>query len=170
VNEDLCQKLAIDAQQEGELVVAAAGRRQQALWQYETLRDTLRRELEADPDPETRALYREHFADARRERLFLSSVAFFLTFAIVRAITYAIRSGVGSCARAKIPLASRRQRRGKLVLVHRRNIMLISTDVSLTQENYCGHFCGCECLYCACFRVSSTLGKIGRPVEGAARI
>ena len=37
-----------------------------------------------------RALYREHFADARRERLFLSSVAFFLTFAIVRAITYAI--------------------------------------------------------------------------------
>jgi predicted ATPase/DNA-binding SARP family transcriptional activator len=38
---------------------ADAGRRQQALWQYETLRDSLRRELEADPDPETRALYRE---------------------------------------------------------------------------------------------------------------
>src|SRR5262249_14724514 len=37
-------------------------RRQQALWQYETLRDALRRELEADPDPETRALYRELLA------------------------------------------------------------------------------------------------------------
>src|SRR3989449_1653544 len=42
-----------------------------------------------------RALYREHFADARRERLFLSSVAFFLTFAIVRALTYAIHAGRG---------------------------------------------------------------------------
>ena len=42
-----------------------------------------------------RAIYREHFADARRERLFLSSVAFFLTFAIVRAITYAIHAGRG---------------------------------------------------------------------------
>src|SRR3989442_9266864 len=41
------------------------------------------------------ALYREHFADARRERLFLSSVAFFVTFAIVRAITYAIHAGRG---------------------------------------------------------------------------
>jgi len=42
-----------------------------------------------------RSLYREHFADARRERLFLSSVAFFVTFAIVRAITYAIHAGRG---------------------------------------------------------------------------
>jgi len=42
-----------------------------------------------------RALYREHFADARRERLFLSSVAFFLTFAIVRAITYTTHAGRG---------------------------------------------------------------------------
>src|SRR5438128_12638963 len=42
-----------------------------------------------------RALYREHVADARQERLFLSSVAFFLTFAIVRAITYAIHAGKG---------------------------------------------------------------------------
>src|SRR5713101_3858452 len=42
-----------------------------------------------------RAIYREHFADARRERLFLSSVAFFLTFAIVRTITYAIHAGRG---------------------------------------------------------------------------
>src|SRR5689334_1642977 len=39
-----------------------AGRRQQALWQYESLREALRRELEADPDPETRALYRELLA------------------------------------------------------------------------------------------------------------
>jgi hypothetical protein len=42
-----------------------------------------------------RAIYREHFTDARRERPFLSSVAFFLTFAIVRAITYAIHAGRG---------------------------------------------------------------------------
>src|SRR5438067_12663286 len=42
-----------------------------------------------------RAIYREDFADARRERLFLSSVAFFLTFAIVRGITYAIHAGRG---------------------------------------------------------------------------
>jgi len=42
-----------------------------------------------------RAIYREHFADARRERLFLSWLAFFLTFAIVRAITYTIHTGRG---------------------------------------------------------------------------
>ena len=47
------------------------------------------------PSRSPSALYREHFADARRERLFLSSVAFFLTFAIVRAITYAIHAGRG---------------------------------------------------------------------------
>src|SRR5437016_13624639 len=47
------------------------------------------------PPRSPRALYREHFADARRERLFLSSVAFFLTFAIVRAITYTIHAGKG---------------------------------------------------------------------------
>jgi predicted ATPase/DNA-binding SARP family transcriptional activator len=35
-----------------------AGRRQQALAQYQRLRDGLRRELEADPDPQTAALYR----------------------------------------------------------------------------------------------------------------
>ncbi len=39
--------------------------------------------------------YREHFAQTRRERLFLASVAFFLTFATVRVITHAIRAGVG---------------------------------------------------------------------------
>jgi DNA-binding SARP family transcriptional activator len=37
---------------------AAAGRRQQALGQYQQLRETLRRELEAEPDPETGRLYR----------------------------------------------------------------------------------------------------------------
>ena len=39
-------------------------------------------------------LYRRHFPE-RRERLFLSSAGFFLTFAIVRGITHAIRAGVG---------------------------------------------------------------------------
>jgi hypothetical protein len=41
------------------------------------------------------ALYRQHFAVRRRERLFLSSVAFYITFALVRGITHAIRAGVG---------------------------------------------------------------------------
>jgi hypothetical protein len=41
-----------------------------------------------------RALYLFHM-DARRERMFLSSLAFFLTFGIVRAITHAIRLDVG---------------------------------------------------------------------------
>src|SRR3712207_227501 len=40
-------------------------------------------------------LYQYHFRDSRRERLFLSSISFYVTFAIVRAITHAIRSGVG---------------------------------------------------------------------------
>jgi len=40
-------------------------------------------------------LYRLHFRDARRERLFLASVGFFLTFLTVRALTYAIRAGIG---------------------------------------------------------------------------
>jgi predicted ATPase/DNA-binding SARP family transcriptional activator len=37
---------------------AAAGRRQQALGQYHRLREALRRELEAEPDPQTARLYR----------------------------------------------------------------------------------------------------------------
>jgi predicted ATPase/DNA-binding SARP family transcriptional activator len=41
---------------------ADGGRRQQALAQYQQLREALRRELEADPDPETRRLYREILA------------------------------------------------------------------------------------------------------------
>ncbi len=39
--------------------------------------------------------YEVHFQDARRERLFLASVSFFATFAVVRAITHAIHAGVG---------------------------------------------------------------------------
>ncbi len=43
-----------------------------------------------------RALYREHFhTQTPRERLFLSSLAFFVTFGVVRLITHAIRAGVG---------------------------------------------------------------------------
>ena len=37
---------------------AAAGRRQQALLQFQRLRETLRHELAAEPDPQTAALYR----------------------------------------------------------------------------------------------------------------
>src|SRR5919198_314588 len=48
-------------------VFAAEGRRQQALAQYQLLRDALRRELEADPDPETRRLYREILAGQHEE-------------------------------------------------------------------------------------------------------
>lgn len=40
-------------------------------------------------------LYRIHFADARRERLFLSSASFFMTFGATRTITHAIRKGKG---------------------------------------------------------------------------
>jgi hypothetical protein len=40
-------------------------------------------------------LYHFHFKSERRERLFLASVGFLLTFGIVRGITYLIRAGVG---------------------------------------------------------------------------
>lgn len=41
-------------------------------------------------------LYFEHLAsDLRRERMFLASIAFFVTFGVVRAITHAIRAHVG---------------------------------------------------------------------------
>lgn len=40
-------------------------------------------------------LYRFHFRSERRERLFLASVGFLLTFAIVRVITHLIRAGIG---------------------------------------------------------------------------
>ena len=40
-------------------------------------------------------LYAKHFNDPRRERLFLSSVAFFTSFAATRGITHSIRRGIG---------------------------------------------------------------------------
>ncbi len=40
-------------------------------------------------------LYERHFSGSRRERLFLSSLSFFLTFLVVRAIAHAIRAGIG---------------------------------------------------------------------------
>jgi hypothetical protein len=40
-------------------------------------------------------LYRHHFSDPRRERLFLSSVGFFSAFVVVRVLTHAIRAGIG---------------------------------------------------------------------------
>lgn len=42
-----------------------------------------------------RWLYHFHFQDERRERLFLASVGFLLTFGVVRVITHMIRAGVG---------------------------------------------------------------------------
>jgi len=44
----------------------------------------------------TRALYRMHFQnDVPRERLLIASLAFYLAFAIIRVITYAIHAGLG---------------------------------------------------------------------------
>ena len=40
-------------------------------------------------------IYHFHFKNERRERLFLASLAFLLTFAAVRAITISIRAGIG---------------------------------------------------------------------------
>jgi hypothetical protein len=40
------------------------------------------------------ALYRRHFRDHRRERMFLASLAFFVTFGATRAITYSQRGRV----------------------------------------------------------------------------
>ncbi len=45
------------ARRELMLLLAGAGRRHEALAEFESLRDALRRVLEADPDPETRRLY-----------------------------------------------------------------------------------------------------------------
>src|SRR5579883_1610491 len=42
-----------------------------------------------------RGHYRRHLGETRRERLFISSVSFFVTFLIVRALTYSIRLGIG---------------------------------------------------------------------------
>jgi hypothetical protein len=40
-------------------------------------------------------LYTFHFKNERRERLFLASIGFLVTFGIVRGITHLIRAGVG---------------------------------------------------------------------------
>jgi hypothetical protein len=40
-------------------------------------------------------LYQRYLHEPRRERMFLASAAFYLTFALTRAITHAIRAGVG---------------------------------------------------------------------------
>lgn len=45
--------------------------------------------------PRMRALYRERLPETRRERLFLASAGFFLTFVVVRSLTHAIRAGRG---------------------------------------------------------------------------
>lgn len=42
-----------------------------------------------------RRLYQFHFADERRERFFLASIGFLVTFAVVRVITHLIRAGAG---------------------------------------------------------------------------
>ena len=42
-----------------------------------------------------RWLYHFHFQDERRERLFMASIGFLVTFGVVRAITHMIRAGVG---------------------------------------------------------------------------
>jgi hypothetical protein len=44
------------------------------------------------------ALYRRHFREPRRERLFLASVSFFLTFAIARFAVHALHGWVGPLA------------------------------------------------------------------------
>jgi hypothetical protein len=44
---------------------------------------------------QVRALYHKHFADCRKERQLVSMASFFATFGTVRAITHAIRAGVG---------------------------------------------------------------------------
>jgi hypothetical protein len=43
----------------------------------------------------TAALYRLHFREPHRERAFLASVSFFVVFFLVRALTHAIRAGMG---------------------------------------------------------------------------
>ena len=40
------------------------------------------------------ALYRRYFRESRRERLFIASIAFFVTFGLTRLVTHAIHGGV----------------------------------------------------------------------------
>jgi hypothetical protein len=41
------------------------------------------------------ALYADHFRTPRHERMFIASISFFVTFALVRTITHLIRAGIG---------------------------------------------------------------------------
>lgn len=45
--------------------------------------------------PRLGALYRRHFRETRRERLFLASLAFFVVFGAIRIISHAMRAGAG---------------------------------------------------------------------------
>jgi hypothetical protein len=45
--------------------------------------------------PRLRALYRRQFREPARERLFLASLAFFVSFASIRIVSHAIRAGRG---------------------------------------------------------------------------
>ena len=51
--------------------------------------------LAAGAPGEVRALYCKHFEDRRKERQLLSTASFFMTFAVVRGITHAIRAERG---------------------------------------------------------------------------
>ncbi len=42
-----------------------------------------------------RDIYARHLGESRRERLFLGSLSFFLTFGVVRLITHSIHAGIG---------------------------------------------------------------------------
>ncbi len=42
-----------------------------------------------------RAIYQQHLAESRRERLFLASVGFFTAVAVVRGLTFAIHNSIG---------------------------------------------------------------------------
>jgi hypothetical protein len=54
-----------------------------------------RRQPRLSPAQHLRLAYREHFVEHRRERQFISTGAFVVTFALTRGITHAIRAGKG---------------------------------------------------------------------------
>ncbi|MBI3572844.1 MAG: hypothetical protein HY092_01450 [Candidatus Kerfeldbacteria bacterium] len=45
--------------------------------------------------PNISKLYHQHILAARRERMFLASISFFVTFGLVRLITYAVKYSIG---------------------------------------------------------------------------
>jgi len=55
------------------------------------------KEAESDPSPiqHLRKAYSAHFDEHRRERQFIASIGFFVTFALTRGITHAIRANKG---------------------------------------------------------------------------